>query len=127
MYKLLFYNLSTVLFQVSKIQGTRPYLPEEYLLGKSFSTKIDTYSYGIVLYELATGLSAFDNSRSTNKRLKEYVDSFDEKSYHLLQDKQAGTQYEEIFRYLLLIGKWCSNKLAEHRPEMTTVFKKFQP
>jgi interleukin-1 receptor-associated kinase 1 len=111
---------------VSKIQGTRPYLPEEYIFGRCLSTKIDTYSYGIVLFELATGLSAYDKSRLTNKRLKEYIDNFDDKDLHLLKDKQAGEKYDEAYKYLMSLGKWCSNKLAEHRPEMSVVYEKFK-
>ncbi|XP_014212383.1 serine/threonine-protein kinase pelle [Copidosoma floridanum] len=110
--------------KVSKIQGTRPYLPEEYILERNLSTKIDTYSYGIVLFELATGLPAYDKTRSRNKRLKEYVDSFDEKNMHVLKDEQAGESLTDIFSYIIRLGKWCSNKLAENRPEMTTVYKK---
>ncbi|XP_032457556.1 pelle-like serine/threonine-protein kinase pik-1, partial [Nasonia vitripennis] len=79
--------------KVSKIQGTRPYLPEEYIFKGTLSTKIDTYSYGIVLFELATGLSAYDKSRPTNKKLKEYVDSFQDKDLHLFMDKKAGDKY----------------------------------
>ncbi|KOX69995.1 Serine/threonine-protein kinase pelle [Melipona quadrifasciata] len=56
--------------KVSKIHGTRPYLPEEFLHGRKLSTKIDTYSYGIVLFELATGLSAYDESRTLNFQCK---------------------------------------------------------
>ncbi|XP_001599847.1 pelle-like serine/threonine-protein kinase pik-1 [Nasonia vitripennis] len=112
--------------KVSKIQGTRPYLPEEYIFKGNLSTKIDTYSYGIVLFELATGLSAYDKSRPTNKKLKEYVDSFEDKDLHLLRDKKAGDKYIEVYKYLLLLGKWCSNKLAEHRPQMSTVYDKFK-
>ncbi|KAK9297160.1 hypothetical protein QLX08_009033 [Tetragonisca angustula] len=52
--------------KVSKIHGTRPYLPEEFLHGRKLSTKIDTYSY----------------------------------------------------------GKWCTNRMAQNRPEMDFVFKK---
>ncbi|XP_011494581.1 PREDICTED: serine/threonine-protein kinase pelle [Ceratosolen solmsi marchali] len=112
--------------KVSKIQGTRPYLPEEYIFGRCLSTKIDTYSYGIVLFELATGLSAYDKSRPTNKRLKEYIDNFDDSDLHLLKDKRAGEKYEEAYKYLMSLGKWCSNKLAAHRPEMSVVYEKFE-
>ena len=75
---------------------------------------------------MTTGLSAYDKSRSTNKLLKEYVDSFDDKNVHLLKDKRAGEKYDEVFKYLMLLGRWCSNKLAEHRPEMYVVFEKFK-
>jgi len=34
--------------KVSRVHGTRPYLPDEFLRGKQMSTKVDTYSFGIV-------------------------------------------------------------------------------
>ena len=34
--------------KVSKVHGTRPYLPDEFLRAKKFSTKVDTYSFGVV-------------------------------------------------------------------------------
>jgi interleukin-1 receptor-associated kinase 1 len=34
--------------KVSRVHGTRPYLPDEFLRGKQISTKVDTYSFGIV-------------------------------------------------------------------------------
>ncbi|XP_022180102.1 serine/threonine-protein kinase pelle-like isoform X2 [Myzus persicae] len=33
--------------KVSHVHGTRPYLPDEFLRGKKFSTKVDTYSFGV--------------------------------------------------------------------------------
>jgi serine/threonine protein kinase len=41
--------------KVSKVHGTRPYLPDEFLRGKQMSTKVDTYSFGIV--SISWGLS----------------------------------------------------------------------
>ncbi|KAL1417118.1 hypothetical protein MTO96_027171 [Rhipicephalus appendiculatus] len=41
---------------VSHVHGTRYYLPHEYLKSRQLSTKVDIYSYGIVLLELATML-----------------------------------------------------------------------
>lgn len=34
--------------KVSHVHGTRPYLPDEFLRGNKFSTKVDTYSFGVV-------------------------------------------------------------------------------
>lgn len=118
---LIFYFL---FIQVSKVHGTRPYLPDEFLRGKSLSTKIDTYSYGIVLFELATGLAAYDDSRPRHKFLKEFVDSWTDHDLPLLMDKKAGTEPREVYPNLIVLGKWCSNRLAKDRPEMELVFRK---
>ncbi|OXU18478.1 hypothetical protein TSAR_010966 [Trichomalopsis sarcophagae] len=112
--------------KVSKILGTRPYLPEEYIFKGTLSTKIDTYSYGIVLLELATGMPAYDKSRPTNKKLREYVDSFQDKDLYLLMDKKAGDKCFEVYKYLFMLGKWCSNALAQYRPQMPDVYNKLE-
>lgn len=49
--------------EVSRVYGTKPYLPIEFLSYRSLSTKVDTYSFGVVLYELVTGLRAHDKTR----------------------------------------------------------------
>lgn len=111
-------------FQVSKIHGTRPYLPEEFLHGRKLSTKVDTYSYGIVLFELATGLPAYDKSRLGNRFLKDFIDSWEDKDLPLLIDKKAGEKDKQVYNNLMILGKWCTNRMAQNRPEMDYVFKK---
>jgi len=49
--------------KVSSVFGTRPYLPIEFLASKKLSTKVDTFSFGILLLELITGLRAYDPHR----------------------------------------------------------------
>ncbi|XP_012280923.1 serine/threonine-protein kinase pelle [Orussus abietinus] len=110
--------------KVSRIHGTRPYLPEEFLHGKNLSTKIDTYSYGIVLFELATGLSAYDDFRPENKFLKDFIDNWQDKDLPLLMDKKAGEENKQVYHNLIVLGKWCSNRLSKDRPEMELVFRK---
>lgn len=38
--------------EISRVYGTRPYLPLEFISNRCLSTKIDTFSFGIVLYEV---------------------------------------------------------------------------
>ncbi|XP_015592025.1 serine/threonine-protein kinase pelle isoform X2 [Cephus cinctus] len=109
---------------VSKILGTKPYLPDDYLTDRRLSTKIDTYSFGIVLYELATGLLAYDNSRPQHKFLKEFVKNFNKDDQAQIMDKKAGTEMKSIFINFILLGNWCTNKLPKDRPEMEPVFRK---
>lgn len=35
-------------FDVSHVCGTKPYLPEDFCKSKKLSTKVDTYSFGVV-------------------------------------------------------------------------------
>lgn len=34
--------------KVSKVHGTKPYLPEDYLRNRQLTVKVDTYSFGVV-------------------------------------------------------------------------------
>jgi len=49
--------------KVSRVHGTRPYLPDEYLRSKKLSTKVDTFSFGTMLYEVTTGQRVYEESR----------------------------------------------------------------
>ncbi|XP_014212034.1 serine/threonine-protein kinase pelle-like [Copidosoma floridanum] len=111
--------------KVNKIQGTRSYLPKDYLYTKALSTKIDTYSYGIVLLELATAIAAYNKVKLKGESLKNYVDSFGDNLEDIckLKDKKAGETGRDIFMFLILYGKWCSQEYKEQRPEMTTVYE----
>lgn len=110
--------------KISKIHGTRPYLPEEFLFDKKLSTKIDTYSYGIVLFEMATGLRAYDDSRPEKKFLRDLIDTCEDEDLFLLMDKKAGEKDKQVYKNLISLGKWCANRLAQNRPEMEFVFRK---
>lgn len=99
-------------------------MPDELLREKSLSIKVDTYSYGIVLFELATGLPAYDDSRPENKFLKDFVDTWDDIDLPVIKDKKAGVQNDQVFGNLILLGRWCTNRMAKDRPEMKDVFRK---
>lgn len=55
----------------SHIKGTLAYLAPEFLTSKILTTKLDVYSYGIVLLEIASGLRAYSDNRET-RGLVEY-------------------------------------------------------
>lgn len=58
--------------------GTKPYLPPEFLLYQKLTTKVDSFSFGIVLFELATGLRAnVEKSKGVHSYLKKTVTSHD--------------------------------------------------
>lgn len=103
---------------VSRIHGTRPYLPDEFLRARKFSTKVDTYSFGVVLFELATSLSAYSEHRE-HKFLKDHVLNYEG---NLLELKDRRVDNGEIcYTGLIDIGKLCVSKRARDRPEMVSV------
>ncbi|XP_045604643.2 uncharacterized protein [Procambarus clarkii] len=112
--------------KVSRVHGTKPYLPADYLRSKKLSVKVDTYSYGVVLFELCTGLRAYDEKRKEGgKFLKDLVD--DTTDEELLRDRNAGIGHDgEVFTFLYKLGKDCVQQTAGKRPDMTTVFKELE-
>ncbi|CAG9772179.1 unnamed protein product [Ceutorhynchus assimilis] len=109
-------NLTHIL--VSRVQGTAPYLPIEFLRSNQFSTKIDTYSFGVVLFELATACPPA--SATCNKRLlKDYVVDYPVENIIQLKDPRAEGG-ESIFYQLVRIGKECVQHRSK-RPEMVDV------
>ncbi|VEN52194.1 unnamed protein product, partial [Callosobruchus maculatus] len=105
--------------KVSRIQGTRPYLPDEFLRGKKFSTKVDTYSFGIVLFEIVTALPPIFGSKKGENTLKDHIASYQGDIMELKDSRVAG--YDDCFRQILNIGKHCIMKLPKERPEMRDV------
>lgn len=110
--------------KVSRVHGTRPYLPDEFLRGKQISTKVDTYSFGIVLFELGTGLRAYDDARPY-KLLKEHVENCELENLERLIDNKIAKD-AVIFYHLMSLGMKCVSKNHRHRPEMEMVLKELE-
>ncbi|XP_056633245.1 serine/threonine-protein kinase pelle-like [Diorhabda sublineata] len=104
--------------KVSRIHGTRPYLPEEFLRAKKFSTKVDTYSFGVLLFEIATALSPHSEHRE-EKFLRDHVVNYQGDVLEL-KDKRV-KDYDDCFKGILEIGKMCVMRWAKDRPEMVDV------
>ncbi|EFA05720.1 serine/threonine-protein kinase pelle [Tribolium castaneum] len=104
--------------KVSRIHGTRPYLPDEFMKYKKFSTKVDTYSFGVVLFELATAGAAYSNKR-VNKFLRDHVVFWEGDVLQLKDSRAEGG--EDFFKGLVEVGKGCVRTGAKDRPEMVTV------
>ncbi|KAK2724690.1 hypothetical protein QYM36_001252, partial [Artemia franciscana] len=111
----------------SRIQGTRPYLPPEFLKGGRRSTKLDVYSFGIVLFELATGERAADKiKRPAQRFLGDWVKyHFRKGSIDEIIDARIPTPTEHelrIFRQLIDLGLRCANDDPKRRPEMKLIY-----
>ncbi|XP_046743774.1 pelle-like serine/threonine-protein kinase pik-1 [Diprion similis] len=107
--------------KVSRISVTTAHLPDDYLHSRELSTKVDMYSYGIVLIELATGKTASDGNI---RALKEMVDNEEGKFIPFLKDLDVEETYEEVYDILITLGKRCSKSKPEDRLHMMLVLQK---
>ncbi|XP_054271243.1 serine/threonine-protein kinase pelle-like isoform X2 [Macrosteles quadrilineatus] len=111
--------------KVSRVHGTKPYLPDEFLRAREFSVRVDTYSFGVVLFEAATGLRAYDENRK-EKFLKDYIVSYPDNNLSDLADTRAGPDYCMSTAGLLRLGRCCVVTRPRDRPDMTTVLADVQ-
>uniref|UniRef100_A0A0K0FAZ9 non-specific serine/threonine protein kinase n=1 Tax=Strongyloides venezuelensis TaxID=75913 RepID=A0A0K0FAZ9_STRVS len=115
---------------VSHIKGTMAYLSPEYINNRIISTKLDVYSFGIVLLELATGLRPYSESQTPHglidyvihhrKLLSQnnaYVNEF------LVDRRLQTTENFETFNKLLNVGLLCGEKDVGKRPEIDVISK----
>lgn len=111
---------------VSQIHGTRYYLPHEYLKSRQLSTKVDIYSYGIVLLELATSKHVYDKRRKTRTLIETVHDCAQSNQLDSLRDTNAGDENQVIFSLLIHLGQKCSSYDRKERPEMEQVLQQFK-
>ncbi|WJX73783.1 hypothetical protein P8452_57523 [Trifolium repens] len=109
---------------VTKLAGTFGYLAPEYAVMGKITTKVDVFSYGVVLMELLTGLTALDESRSEEIRyLAEWfwrIKSNKEKLMSAIDPALEPNEetYESITIVAELAGH-CTAREAYHRPDMS--------
>lgn len=113
--------------EVSGAYGTRGYVPNEFIRQRTLSVKVDTFSYGVVLFELMTGLRAYDLQRGRDMAfLAIYMWSHFEND-HKLQDIRKfidktmdiddGDGFS-IFKYSIMMALYCTCQNLSERPDM---------
>ncbi|KAF5751690.1 Leucine-rich repeat protein kinase family protein [Tripterygium wilfordii] len=108
---------------VTRLAGTFGYLAPEYAVMGKITTKADVYSYGVVLMELLTGLTALDERRSEESRhLAEWfwrIRSSKEKLKAAIDPPLDTT--EETLESISIIAELaghCTAREPNHRPDM---------
>ncbi|KAI9107655.1 hypothetical protein K1719_021318 [Acacia pycnantha] len=109
---------------VTTLAGTFGYLAPEYAVMGKITTKVDVFSYGVVLMELLTGLMALDESRPEESRyLAQWfwqIKSSKEKLMAAIDPALEAT--EETFESISIIAELaghCTAREPNHRPDMS--------
>jgi len=105
---------------VSVIIGTDWYLPDDYRRNYDLKYAVDTFCYGMFLFDLVTGRSPSFKDPKTNKHMRDIMlkrpatDPIDE-----YVDKNVG--YDLWAKFLFCFGKDCTNPVSVKRPRMGSV------
>ncbi|XP_026323013.1 serine/threonine-protein kinase pelle isoform X2 [Hyposmocoma kahamanoa] len=119
--------------KVSRVHGTRAYLPDEYLRSRCLSPAVDVFSYGVVLVEIATGLRAILPPPPDRPRepllLSDHIHQLanDRVDFTTLEDRMiSGTQLSnsQLCKEFIEIGIHCTAVSRRERPNMMQVYKK---
>lgn len=111
--------------EISKVFGTEPYLPDDFKLNRILTTKVDTYSFGVVMYEMVTNAKVYDKERK-NKHLKDHVKATLHSGAIPIGFIDSSIPIDlSVIRFLLQIGSSCVAKRAEDRPEMVQILNLF--
>ncbi|GER56295.1 receptor protein kinase [Striga asiatica] len=113
----------------TRVVGTFGYMPPEYVCG-DVSTKSDVYAFGVVLFELISGLQAVVKTNGEDTEAKGLVslfeDAFNEpdqtESIRKLIDPRLGDEYPlDSVTKVAHLAKACTHKNPQQRPSMKSV------
>lgn len=112
------------------VVGTIGYAAPEYILTGRLTSKIDVWSYGVVLYELITGRRPIDRNRpSAEQKLLEWIKPYmaDAKKFPSIIDPrlQDNCSINSVMK-LAAVANMCLTKKPKLRPKMSEVLELVQ-
>uniref|UniRef100_A0A0K2U2G1 non-specific serine/threonine protein kinase n=1 Tax=Lepeophtheirus salmonis TaxID=72036 RepID=A0A0K2U2G1_LEPSM len=105
---------------VSSVQGTAPYLPDDYIRSKQLSPAVDTFCFGIVLFELITAKSPSWQDPESKYRMRDIMLKQNCNLKKWIDPKLAHCGWSQS---LFIIGQLCAVSNRRQRPEMKQVFE----
>ncbi|KAG5243900.1 receptor protein kinase [Salix suchowensis] len=117
---------------VTRLAGTFGYLAPEYAVTGKITTKVDVFSFGVVLMELLTGLMALDEDRPEESQ---YLAAWfwrvksDQQKLRAAIDPAIDVK-DEIFESISTIAELaghCTTREPNHRPDMGHVVNVLAP
>ncbi|KAJ1384540.1 putative serine/threonine-protein kinase [Sesbania bispinosa] len=123
----------------SRIRGTRGYMAPEWVFNLPITSKVDVYSYGIVLLEMITGRSPMmgiqitDGTESQHERLVTWVREKRRKGsegacwVEQIVDPVLGSNYDmKKLEILATVALECVMEDKDDRPSMSQVVERLQ-
>lgn len=109
-----------------RLYGTHGYLADDFIDNLIISTKNDVFAFGVILFELATGLRPYDERRGIYCKLSEYVWAFSETPQRLSdliesRVKSSCERAQPTLLQLIRIGLSCTRPQSIDRPNMSNV------
>ncbi|WCJ35006.1 G-type lectin S-receptor-like serine/threonine-protein kinase At5g24080 [Euphorbia peplus] len=112
----------------SRIRGTRGYIAPEWVFNLPITSKVDVYSYGMVLLEIVTGKSPTMDSGDVGvvRWVKEKIDggvSVDSKIEKIVDPRLKGKYDKNQLKLMVRVALKCALEDKDARPTMRHVVK----
>ncbi|XP_031503093.1 putative receptor protein kinase ZmPK1 [Nymphaea colorata] len=117
--------------QFSRVRGTRGYMAPEWILNLPITSKVDVYSYGILVLELVTGQSSIgfqrisENGELGNKKLIPWIREMVRMNQNWVEeiaDPQLFGMYDHSSMEILIkVALQCIEEERDVRPSMSQV------